>query len=439
MAENYWTRKRWARRSFLVGAGAFGGAAFVAACGGGDEDSAQQSTPASGGAPAAGGQATQAPAGRQLSATTIGSFIDRTGPTANVGQPVGQGNADFIAYANANNLAGRQVTISEFDHSYAVDKSREGYKKFVEQDNVTAILSYGTPITEALAPAAAEDEVPLYTPGFGLSESGDGNKYPYLYVGAASYTSQAMALLQHFKDSWKDSSRKAKVYFLYYGNAAGRDPLEAIRAQAPKMELDLVGTLEVPATTTDLTQQMLEVKSKEPDYVMTHFFGAMPALGMKGAQQAGVAPDKYYSFVWGGGDGDFRAAGPAAENTYALQFTTLLSENPEVWQKMKEYASKQGKPINEGAIADTVYYIRGVFNMGLIFESIRGTGDKDKITGVDVKKGADSIKDFKNGGLSPGITMSSSDHDGTRKVKLYQWKGGKQNLVKDWFEGPKPS
>ena len=438
MAANYWTRRHWARRRFLAGVGALGGAAFIAACGGGDDDEdAQQATPASGGAPAAGGQAT--PAGRQAPATKIGSFIDRTGPTANVGNPVGQGNADFIAYANANNLAGRQVEAVEFDHSYAVDKAQEGYKKFVEQENVSAILSYGTPITDALAPAAAEDEVPLYTPGFGLSESGNGTKYPYLYVGAASYTSQAMALLQHFKDSWKDSSRKAKVYFLYYGNAAGRDPLEAIRSMAPKLDLDLVGTLEVPATTTDLTQQMLEVKSKEPDYVMTHFFGAMPALGMKGAQQAGLAADKYFSFVWGGGDGDFKAAGPAADNTHVLQFTTLLSENPEVWQKMKDWHAKQGKPIDESKISDSVYYIRGVFNMGLIFESIRQAGEKDKITGEDVKKGADSIKDFTNGGLSPGITMSSSDHDGTRKVKIYQWKNGKQNLVKDWFEGPKPS
>jgi hypothetical protein len=88
-----------------------------------------------------------------------------------------------------------------------------------------------------------------------------------------------MALMSHFRDTWKDSSRKAKVYFVYYGNAAGRNPLELIKQQAPKLNLDLVGTLEVPGTATDLTQQMLEVKSKRSDFVMTHFFGAVPRWG----------------------------------------------------------------------------------------------------------------------------------------------------------------
>jgi len=53
-----------------------------------------------------------------------------------------------------------------------------------------------------------------------------------------------------------------------------------------------------------------------------------------------------------------------------------------------------------------------------------------------MKKGLDALKDFKVHGLSPGITMSASDHGGTNKVKLYQVKNGKIGLVKDWFEGP---
>ncbi len=113
-----------------------------------------------------------------------------------------------------------------------------------------------------------------------------------------------MALMGHFRETWKDTSRRAKVYYLYFGNAAGRDPLELIRQQAPKLNLDLVGTLEVPGTTTDMTQQMLEVKSKDPDFVMGHFFGAIPALAMKAMQQVGISPEKYYAFVWGTGDGD---------------------------------------------------------------------------------------------------------------------------------------
>jgi branched-chain amino acid transport system substrate-binding protein len=442
VADNYWVRQRWARRRFLAGAGALGGAAFLAACGGGDDDKqATQSTPAAGGsAPAAGAQATTTTqAATNLPAAKIGGMIDRTGATANVGKPLGDGSNDFIAYANGSNLFGRKIDWIEFDNGYVADKGKEGYKKYVEQDRVSSILSFGTPITDAIQPLSAEDKIPIFTPGFGLGESVDGKKFSYLFIGAASYWDQAMALLGYYRDTWKDSSRKAKVYYLYYGNAAGRNPLELIKAQAPKLNLDLVGTLEVPATTTDMTQQMLEIKSKEPDFVMTHLFGAVPALSMKAAQQVGIAPEKYYSMVWGTGDGDYAAAGPAAENTYGLQFTALPSDKPEVFTKMQEWHARNGKTIDPTRLGDAVYYIRGVYNAALLSEGMKVAGNKERISGEDAKKAYESMKDFTVYGLSPGITFTAEDHGGSRKVRLYQFKGGKQNLVKDWFEGPKPA
>jgi branched-chain amino acid transport system substrate-binding protein len=438
MADNYWTRQHWARRRLLVGAGALGGVAFLAACGSDDDDKGAKATPAAGGAsPAAGGQATQA--AKQLAAVNLGGMIDRTGAVSNVGKPSGDGSNDFAAYANGTNLFGRKINWIEYEHGYNADRGKEGYTKLVNQDKVVAILPFGTPITEAIQPLADEDHVPVFTPGFGLGESVDGKKFPYLFIGSASYWDQAMALLGHFRDTWKDSSRKAKVYFVYYGNAAGRNPLELIKQQATKLNLDLVGTLEVPGTTTDLTQQMLEVKSKDPDFVMTHFFGAVPALGLKAAQQVGINPEKYFSFVWGAGDSDYATAGSAAEGTYGLQFTALPVDKPEAFVKMQEWHAQNGKQIDAAKLGDAVFYIRGVFIAALMMSGIKAAGDKDKLTGEDAKKGYESMKDDKVFGLSPGLTITAEDHGGSRKVRLYQYKGGKQNLVKDWFEGPKPS
>jgi branched-chain amino acid transport system substrate-binding protein len=440
VAGSYWTRRRVARRGFLAGAGALSGAAFLAACGGGGDDEEQGRATVTGGSPAAAAQtgaATQA--ARQLSTVKLGGMIDRTGAVANVGKPAGDGTLDFEAYANGTKLFGREIDWIEYEHGYNADRGKEGYTKFVEQDKVVGILSFGTPITDAIQPLSAEDEVPIFTPGFGLGESVDGKKFPYLFIGAASYWDQAMALLGHFRDTWKDTSRKARVYYLYFGNAAGRNPLEIIKNNAPKLNLDLVGTLEVPGTTTDLTQQMLEVKSKDPDFVMTHFFGAIPALSMKAAQQVGISPEKYYSFVWGTGDSDYAAAGPAAEGTYGLQFTALPGDKPEAFVKMQEWHARNGKQIDETKLGDAVYYIRGVYNAALMMSGVQAAGDKDKMTGVDMKKGVESLKDNKLFGLSPGLTITPEDHGGSRKVRLYQFKGGKQNLVKDWFEGPKPA
>ncbi len=437
---SYWARAL-KRRRFLgavsMGAGA---AAIAAACGGGDdtktETKATQAPAAAGASPAA-AAATVAPA-RQLSGVKVGGFIDRSGATANVGNFLGEGVKDWSEFTNAKNLYGRKIEWVEFDHSYEVPKAEQGYKKFVEQDKVVAIQSYGTPITNALSPKATDDKVPLFTPGYGISEVESGAKYPYTYVGVASYHSQAMALLGHVKDSWKDTSRKPKVMYLYNDSAAGQDPLELIKAQAPKLGLDLLTTIGIPPAATDLSQQFLDAKQRDPDYLLIHEFGNHPSLAIKAAAQVGFPATKMYSFVWGIGEIDIELAGvQASEGYHGLQFVSVKEDEPEALKMLRDYWKTTGKPQDEKKIG--VYYLRGVYTCGLINEGIRLAGDKDKITGEDVKRGVELIKDYKGFGMSPGTTITKEDHAGSRKVRLYQVKAGKLTLEKDWFEGPKPA
>lgn len=425
----YWARRvrRLSRRRFLGVAGA-GAAAALAACGGGGNPT-KSAAPAGG----QGGAST-----KQLSTVAVGGFVDRTGAVANIGNLAGDGAKDWVEYANSVNLGGRKVNWDEFNHNYEVDKAKEGYKKFIEQDKVSAFLSFSTPVTTALAPSADDDKTPMFTPGFGLSDSADGKKFPYVFVGAASYGSQAMALLGYVKDTWKDSSRKPKALYMYYGNDAGREPLDLIKAQAPKLGIDLLSTVEIPATTTDMTEQLADVKSRDPDFLLTHLFGAPPALSMKAAQKVGFPATRMYSFVWGGGQYDFTVAGPASEGYFNLQFTAEPSDNPDAYQRLRDYWKKAGKTEDTKKTGD-VYYTRGVFNAAFIVDAIKAAGDKDTLTGDDVKKGLESFKDNKLYGLSPGITLSATDHGGTRKVRLYQVKNGVNTMVKDWFEGPQPS
>jgi branched-chain amino acid transport system substrate-binding protein len=207
------------------------------------------------------------------------------------------------------------------------------------------------------------------------------------------------------------------------------------------MGFDLLTTVAIPPTATDLSQQMLDAKQRDPDFVMTHFFGAMPALSLKAAQQVGLPASKLYSFVWGIGDSDLEVAGPAASEGYhGLQFVAVKEDEPEALKLLREFYQKQGKTLDDKRVGSVgVYYLRGVYTAALINEAIKLAGDKDKITGEDVKKGSESLKEFKAYGLSPGTTITSADHAGSRKVRLYQVKNGKLTMEKDWFEGPKPS
>lgn len=61
----------------------------------------------------------------------------------------------------------------------------------------------------------------------------------------------------------------------------------------------------------------------------------------------------------------------------------------------------------------------------------------DPTKGESGKKGAESIKDFKDEGMSRGTTITPADHGGSRFVRMYRVKNGELVLDRDWVEGPR--
>jgi branched-chain amino acid transport system substrate-binding protein len=89
------------------------------------------------------------------------------------------------------------------------------------------------------------------------------------------------------------------------------------------------------------------------------------------------------------------------------------------------------------AMASTVYYNRGVLQAALAVQAIRNalqSTSKAAITGEDVRKGFERIKDFTLGGLVPPIAITPENHEGGGWVQIWQVKGGKLTRVTDWFK-----
>ncbi len=68
------------------------------------------------------------------------------------------------------------------------------------------------------------------------------------------------------KETWTDTSRKPRVAFIYADNAYGRAPIEAGRAYAKEIGVDLVDEQIIPTVLTDATSQLLNMKKKDPDF-----------------------------------------------------------------------------------------------------------------------------------------------------------------------------
>src|SRR5262249_44945436 len=118
-----------------------------------------------------------------------------------------------------------------------------------------------------------------------------------------------------------------------------------------------------------------------------------------------------------------------------MEFAGVGSDFPGL-QEIRAMYRKAGKepPV---AMASTVYYNRGVLQAALAVEAIRNALQAKSgaaITGDDVRKGFEHIKDFSLGGLVPPLVITPENHEGGGWVQIWQVKDGKLGRVPAWFK-----
>ncbi len=367
----------------------------------------------------------------------IGNFCDRLGPTQTIGIKLCAGFHDYMDLVNSRGgVEGYKIEHNEIEHGYAVPKAVEGYNKF-KSEGYVALISYGTPITDALKTFANRDKISLLTPGFGISDVEDATKFPYVFVGVASYKSQIAAIYQYIKEAWKEN-RAAKIAYLFYDNPAGRDPLDYVRELPKRLGMELVGEVACPAPCAEASSQMLQLQRLNPDFIISHLFGKGPALTVGERAKLGMKATMI-SLVWGFSEDEINVNGPAADGYMGVNFVAMPDDFAKlsVGKDIVEMYKKQGKePPKE---MSSVYYVRGIMWAALSSEAakhaVKAAGG-GPMTGEHFKKGMESIKDFTGEGTMAPTTITATNHAGSRKVRLYKVQGGKFALVKDWFEGP---
>jgi branched-chain amino acid transport system substrate-binding protein len=164
-------------------------------------------------------------AGAEQKEVMIGAQCDRTGPTQIVGVVICPAQQDYMALINSKGgIEGYKINYNELDNEYKVPPAVEEYER-QKGEGAVSFMIYGTPQTQALNQKLQEDKIPGTSPGFGISASADGTRFPYLFPVAATYWSQSAAALQFIKDKSGGSLVGKKIAYVYYDNPAGHEPL----------------------------------------------------------------------------------------------------------------------------------------------------------------------------------------------------------------------
>jgi branched-chain amino acid transport system substrate-binding protein len=368
----------------------------------------------------------------------VAGQCDRTGPTQIVGVVICPAIQDYIDLVNSKGgTEGFKLKYYELDNEYKVPQAVEEYER-QKQAGAVSIAIYGTPQVQALNQKLVEDKIPGTSPGFGISASADGSRFPYLFPVAATYWSQSAAAVQFFKDKAGGSLKGKKIAYVYYDNPAGHEPLPILE-DLQKMEGFELRSFAVPPPGVEMGAQVIDITQRyRPDFVIDHLFGRSPSVAIKEYKRAGFPLSKVIGLVWASAEADILAAGgwQVAEGYHTLQFAGAGDDYP-VRQDIKAMYKAQGKEPPKG-MDDTVIYNRGLLIAAIHAEGIRNAikaKGGQKPTGEDVKNGFEQIHDFTLGGLFPPLKITSTDHEGGGWVQIFQVHDGKFVKETDWFRG----
>jgi len=368
----------------------------------------------------------------------IGGQCDRTGPTQIVGVVLCPAIQDYIDLVNSQGgVEGYKIKYNELDNEYKVPPAVEEYQR-QKQAGAVSMAIYGTPQVQALNQKLVEDKIPGTSPGFGISASADGSRFPYLFPVAATYWSQGAAAIQFIKDKLGGGLQGKKIAYVYYDNPAGHEPLPILE-DLQKTEGFELRSFAVPPPGVEMGAQVLDITQRyHPDFVIDHLFGRSPSVAIKEYKRAGYPLSKVIGLVWASAEADIIAAGgwQVAEGYHTLQFAGAGDEYP-VRQEIKAMYRAQGKEPPK-TMDDTVIYNRGLLIGAIHVEAIRNAlnanGGKQP-TGEDIKKGFEQIHDFTLGGLFPPLQITPTDHEGGGWVQIFQVHDGKFVKETDWFRG----
>jgi branched-chain amino acid transport system substrate-binding protein len=361
----------------------------------------------------------------------VGGLFDLTGVTSDVGKPFVEGVKDAVAYINQNGgINGKNIDLSAVDYGYKIPQAQAAYKKFVEQEKVILIEGWGSGDTEALKDQVAKDRIPYFSAGF-TAHMNDPAKAPYNFFVGASYSDQVRAFLQFVKKDFKDASRKPKVCFIYPNNGFGKSPIEAGKAYAKELGIEIVDDQVTPATGfQDATTQLLNMQKKGADYAFIQNTVSWAAIILKDARKLGLKT-KFFLNNYGMTEQLPDLAKDAAEGVYGMVTTTPYGANVPGMKKLVDWHKKNHPNDNHNLV-----YVRG-WTYALVWAEGLKIADKNKqLTGEGLKKALETLKNFDLGGLVQPVTYTAADHRSSTRSAVYVVKGGKLVKVEE-FEVPR--
>ena len=363
----------------------------------------------------------------------IGNIVPYSGPASAYGV-VGKAMAAVFKKVNDDGgINGRKITFVSYDDAYSPPKAVEQVRKLVESDEVLFLFgTLGTASNTAIQKYLNAKKVPQLFVATGATKWNDPKAFPWTMGWLPSYQSESRIYAKYLLKE----KPAAKVAVLYQNDDMGKDYLKGLEDGFASDPARVVAKESYEVAEPTIDSHVVRLKSSNPDVIV---FFTTPKFGAQAIKKLGEMNWKPVTIVSNVSASTATVMRPAgldnAQGVISAAYAKDASD-PQ-WKDdagMKAFDELLGKYMPDTNRVDASAMTG--YNMATtMVEVLRRCGDD--LTRANVMKQAASLKQFAQGGLLPGVTLTTSadDFQPIEQLQLMQFKGERWQLFGDVISG----
>lgn len=349
----------------------------------------------------------------------IGTWAPLTGPAALWGAVARGTDCYFKMINDEGGIHGRRLKLYIRDDAYQPARTKAAVKELVEKVGVFAFVGgVGTAPGMAVMDYIIEQRVPWVGMATGSSIWANPPKR-YLFAVYPNYVDEASILTQYAIDL-----KKERIGILYQNDDYGKEGLKGVKETLMRQGKQLVSSVSVEVTDTDLSSHIIRLKEANPDVVILWVLPKHGAIAVGTAAKMGFQPQWMTTStlsdtplmhditkgLWEGVIYDGFVGLPDSDNPLMVKYR-------EAW---KRYAPQERWG---------TFFVAGFGFAEVLVEGLKRAG-RDLTRGKFIEA-MEGIEDFK--GIMGRISYGPGRRQGNRSVFLARCKDGKGVKISDWI------
>lgn len=369
----------------------------------------------------------------------------RTGSFASSGIPIADGMRDYFEMINQRDggIGGVRIDHTECETGYDTKKGVECYEA-VKGRNPLVMSPFSTGIALQLTPRAAVDKIVLLTVAYGLSASGDGSVFPWVFNPPITNWDGASVMVRYMasREGGLDKLKGKTLGLIHLDAPFGKEPVPVFEELAKKYGFQLKLYPIPPSDMQNQSAIWLSIRRDKPDFLYNQGWGSMNPTAVREAIRNRFPLDRMVGVWWAGGDDDGRAGGEAARGYGTLSYHRTGTDFPAIQDILKHVVDKKLSLSPRERVGENLYN-RGVYTSMLIVEAIRAaqkdTG-KARVSSDDVRKALEKLEitgkrldEIGLAGFAAPLKLGCGDHNGHNDLFVSQWNGSRYVPATDWI------